>query len=199
VKPLAPYIGIGPAIRLIVEEKLLGGPEHAAQMTDSWIIHLLRGGAWETDPKVLESFRAAARALEDAALDATVHVVGVDMTSRSAAPRQIEAHERGNHSLYMRENVFAGQPPFDAPQFCIEDLRRVIPKVEGEVEGPERIISKIFHSQSPPLAFKTAFKMARAAGVKEPRNKIEVLWKSLGGPTRPGPKGPRNNRPAPTG
>jgi hypothetical protein len=121
----APYIGLWPAIRLIVAEKLPGGPEQAAQMTDG----VIRASAWDQSSPVLESFRAAARALKDAVLDTSVHMTGVAPAGR----RQIEDFERGNHWLDLRGNVFAGQPPFLAPEFCVPDLRRVVARVAEPV------------------------------------------------------------------
>jgi hypothetical protein len=50
---------------VIVAEKLPGGPEHAAQITDG----VVRASAWEQSSPVLESSRAAARALKDAVLE----------------------------------------------------------------------------------------------------------------------------------
>jgi hypothetical protein len=48
--------------------------------------------------------------------------------------------------------------------------------------------------ENPNLTGNDAFKIARERGAIMPREKIREIYRSLGGSTKPGPKGPRKNR-----
>ena len=83
----------------------------------------------------------------------------------------------------------------------VEDLKReCAPMIASEdLAAPdlESVLRELRH-ENPNLTQTAAEKMARDRGAIEDRQEIRRMWKTLGGSSTPGPKGPRKNRAAPT-
>ena len=73
-----------------------------------------------------------------------------------------------------------------------EDVQREFPSAPAPPADLKAILSDAIRG-NPNLGQRGAFKIARDAGAKEPRKKILDLLKTLGGASKPGPKGPRKN------
>jgi hypothetical protein len=165
VRPLPPFVRTGQAIRLIVAEKLPGGPDHAAQMTDATICRQLLNGVWERGSPVYSSFKNAVEALEEAVLDTSVKV-SIESTK---GRRLVEDWERGD-VFNIRRDAFDLLPSLK-PEFCVADLRRVVPKVEEERISLDTILAGIFANDSE-MSADNAFKIARDLGAIDGRKKI---------------------------
>jgi hypothetical protein len=139
---MPPYIGVWPAIQLIVEEMLPGRKAHAKRMTGEWIRF---GLFWRGSEPERDSFEIAAEALKEAVLDKRLK-----MTSGG---RLVEDHERGKHRrLNIRDDIPDGRLAFLAPEFCVEDLRRVVPPIIAKLREEQ---ARDFFGPSPPAQKKT--------------------------------------------
>ena len=77
-----------------------------------------------------------------------------------------------------------------------EDVLRAFPENAGATEDLEAVLREALH-KNPKFTQVEASEIARDAGAIEPRDKIREMLKSLGGSTKPGPRGQRKNRAGP--
>jgi hypothetical protein len=103
--------------------------------------------------------------------------------------------------LCRRESSTAGYATRDEPVFRElrvrrEDVLRAFPENAGATEDLEAVLREALH-KNPKLTQVEASEIAQDAGAIEPRDKIREMLKSLGGSTKPGPRGPRKNRAGP--
>ena len=74
-----------------------------------------------------------------------------------------------------------------------EDVQREFPSAPAPSAPDLKAILSEAIRMKPNLGQREAFKIARDAGAKEPREKILDFLKTLGGASKRGPKGPRKN------
>ena len=170
---------------------------------------------WRESAFSFETCRASAslwRTLEAGTLIAT----GIDATSgirREIRPLEwcdlqsvgidLAAPELYRRGLSAADLATRAEPEFRELLVRREDVLRVFPENAGETEDQsvspcdlEAVLREAI-DQNPKLTQEQALKIARDAGAIEPREKIRDMLKSLGGSTKPGPRGPRQNRAGP--
>ena len=170
---------------------------------------------WRESEFSFETCRASAslwRTLEAGTLIAT----GIDATSgirREIRPLEwcdlqsvgidLAAPELYRRGLSTADLATRAKPEFRELLVRREDVLRVFPENAGATEDQsvspcdlEAVLREAI-DQNPKLTQEEALKIARDAGAIEPREKIRDMLKSLGGSTKPGPRGPRKNRAGP--
>jgi hypothetical protein len=182
------YADLYDTTRLIVCMIPSGAPL-TAMMTNQWM-----KGSWaafEPDQLVVSTYQDAAAALR-LAVQMDLRMSG--LANGVGARRLIEDYERGvNRRLDFRDNAFLGdRPAFLAPEFCVEDLRRIAPlcldalaerraqnfigpllAAEPQITGPDlKAILAEAVAKDRNLSQAAAFKIARDADCPETREII---------------------------
>jgi hypothetical protein len=134
---------------------------------------------------------------------------GVSASARQKGHRPIEPHEWASRQLDVRCGLLATPPGkrFDThPHILdvlvsVEDLKRecaaMITNEDSVAPDLESVLRELRH-ENPSVTQTAAEKIARERGALGGRPEIRRIWKTLGGSSAPGPKGPRKNRAEPT-
>lgn len=172
----------------------------------------LYGHDWrEVRPKVLSAYGEASRILETILPLGKVGGVGVSCAREAEGPRKIELFEWSSLQLELLRSLLATPagkrledfPAIRSVRVCTEDLQRESSKVikagQDEVKSSIDLRALLLAEKARMNRIPTqneAEKIAREAGATDPRKKIRETLRSIGGSTKPGPKGPRRNRAA---
>jgi hypothetical protein len=152
----------------------------------------------------------------------TGEIVATGINKRDEIRRVIRPEEWydvtvcGSHPViaYFLDSICFGDPGANGWQggevifsdllLPVKDLLRVFPGnaraiEDGRCWNPslEAVLSQALR-ENPKLTQVEAVKIARERGLEEDREKIRTMLKSLGGSSKPGPKGPWKNRAAPS-
>jgi len=163
-----------------------------------------------------KAWGALLRGLEDG----TVHATGLDASDgvrREIKPLEwldlefleIDEPTKAGPQPYRKgssnDDIAADKikPAFRELRVRAADVLGAFPARAGAIKDPlisapslEAVLRESLRD-NPNLTQEEALKIARDSGVVESREKIRKALKSLGGSTKPGPRGPRKNRAAP--
>ena len=92
------------------------------------------------------------------------------------------------------------EPVFREVRVSVADVLRIFPanaRRDWSAPSLEAVLRHLL-SENPKLTQIEIVKIARERGATEPRKKIRAMWKTLGGSSKPGPRGPRKNHAAPS-
>jgi hypothetical protein len=224
--PSRPFVDLHEAVRVVM--RLMPDSEHlAAFVTDDWIAlgyrewnadnnpvddpHLTQpfGPDWRgVRPRVFAAYWRAIRVLEKVLPSGRVGGFGVSAAASEKGQQPIEAHEWASRWLDVRRNLLAtpaGKKPEHFPAIrdvlvSVEDLERecdaAIAAEDQSLPGPDlkSVLRKALQDNRS-LTQTEAEKIGRSIATRE---EIRSSWKTLGGSSKPGPKGPRKNRAAPS-
>jgi hypothetical protein len=221
-----PYVDLREAVRVLVRLMQSDGELLAEKMADEWIVggylrwnsdnypdddpSMIRqyGLEWRVmRQRVVDAYGRAIRVLEKLLASGRVRGVGVSAAGRDIGQRLIEAHEWASHQLEIRRNLLATPtrkeperlPPILDVLVSAEDLKReCAAMLASETLAAPDLESMLreLRLKNPNLTQTAAEKIARERGALGRRQQFRDLWKTLGGSSKPGPRGPRKNRAA---